>query len=101
MLSGVPLIRKKESIEAHALSMPLVINKTTGKKFGKSEGGAVWLDENKTSAFEMYQFWLNVGDLDVEDYLKIYTLLSKEEIEALISRHKEAPGLRSAQKQLA
>jgi tyrosyl-tRNA synthetase len=101
MLSGVPLIRKKEEIEAHAMSMPLVINKTTGKKFGKSEGGAIWLDENKTSAFEMYQFWLNTGDLDVEDYLKIYTLLPKETIESLLAQHREAQELRLAQKRLA
>jgi tyrosyl-tRNA synthetase len=101
MLSGVPLIRKRENREAHAMSIPLVINKTTGKKFGKSEGGAIWLDENKTSVYKMYQFWLNQGDADVEDYLKIYTLLSKEEIDAVMDDHRQLPESRGAQKRLA
>jgi tyrosyl-tRNA synthetase len=80
MLSGVPLIRKKINKEVHAASMPLVINKSTGKKFGKSEEGAVWLDAAKTSVYKFYQFWLNVDDAGVEEYLKIYTLLNKDEI---------------------
>ncbi len=101
MLSGVPLIRKREGIEAHALSMPLVINKATGKKFGKSEDGAVWLDAKRTSPFKFYQFWINADDMGVEDYLKIYTELDKEQIDQLMAEHRENPGLRLAQKKLA
>jgi tyrosyl-tRNA synthetase len=101
MLSGVPLIRKKEGKEAHAMSMPLVINKSTGKKFGKSEEGAVWLDEQKTSAFKFYQFWLNAGDLDAIDYLKIFTLLDKNEINSLSEEMNSNAAVRSAQKRLA
>lgn len=101
MLSGVALIRKKGSAEAHALSMPLVVNKQTGQKFGKSEAGAVWLDPTKTSSTQFYQFWINVDDADVEDYLKIFTLLSKEQIEQVMVEHKSEPADRKAQKMLA
>ena len=101
MLSGVPLIRKKENAEVHAFSTPLVINKTTGKKFGKSEDGAVWLDENLTSPYKFYQFWLNVDDEGVADYLKIYTLLSKEEIERVLVEFEADRAGRLAQKTLA
>jgi tyrosyl-tRNA synthetase len=101
MLSGVPLIRKREAAEAHALSMPLVINKTTGRKFGKSEEGAIWLDGSKTTPFKFYQFWINVDDDSAIDYLKIYTLLSKEAIEKLSSDFENDRGSRSAQKALA
>jgi tyrosyl-tRNA synthetase len=101
MLSGVALIRKKDNDEAHALSMPLVVNKTTGKKFGKSEGGAVWLDPAKTSPSQFYQFWINSDDADVEDYLKIFTFLSREEIENLMSEQKKNPQDRPAQTALA
>jgi tyrosyl-tRNA synthetase len=101
MLSGVPLIRKKENQEAHAFSMPLVINKQTGRKFGKSEEGAVWLDPAKTSPFKFYQFWINADDESVEDYLKIYTLMSKEEIENLIGEFSQNTADRAAQKALA
>jgi tyrosyl-tRNA synthetase len=101
MLSGVSLIRKKESIDVHALSMPLVIDKSTGRKFGKSEDGAVWLDAKKTTVFKFYQFWYNVGDDDVEDYLKIFTLLNKEQIQELVTKHYTNPAKRVAQKQLA
>jgi tyrosyl-tRNA synthetase len=101
MLSGVPLIRKKENQEVHAVSTPLVINKTTGKKFGKSEEGAVWLDPNKTSVTQFYQFWINCDDEGVEDYLKIYTELGKEEIDGLMVMHRENPGARVAQQRLA
>lgn len=100
-LSGVEMIRKSEAAEAHVWSSPLVINKATGKKFGKSEGGAVWLDENKTSVFKYYQFWLNADDEGVIDYLKIYTLLEKDEIDRLEAATKENPGAREAQKALA
>lgn len=101
MLSGVPLIRKKENAEAHALSAPLVINRATGKKFGKSEEGAVWLDENMTSVYSFYQFWLNADDEGVIDYLKIYTLLTKEEIEHIAQEFENNRAARLAQKTLA
>ena len=101
MISGVPLIRKKENAEAHAFSMPLVIDKTTGKKFGKSEEGAVWLDESKTSVYKFYQFWLNADDEGVEDYLKVYTLLSKDEIEKIMVEFISDKAGRLAQKTLA
>lgn len=101
MLSGVPLIRKKENREVHAFSMPLVINRQTGRKFGKSEEGAVWLDPDRTSPFKFYQFWINVDDDVTEDYLKIYTLLNREEIEKLLEKFKQNPADRAAQKVLA
>ena len=101
MLSGVPLIRKKENQEVHALSMPLVINKSTGKKFGKSEEGAVWLDGAKTSPYKFYQFWLNLDDDGVEDYLKIYTELDKDAIDTIMQRFNEDRSIRLAQKTLA
>ncbi|MDO8591554.1 MAG: tyrosine--tRNA ligase [bacterium] len=101
MLSGVPLIRKKEGVQVHALSMPLVVNKATGTKFGKSEGGAIWLDPTKTSPTQFYQFWINVDDGDVEDYLKVFTLLPREEIEQAMKTHQDSPDMRSAQKILA
>ena len=101
MLSGVPLIRKKEGAEVHAFSMPLVINKATGVKFGKSEAGAVWLDPAKTTPTQFYQFWINVDDADAEDYLKVYTMLPKEEIEHVLEAHQANPKERFAQKRLA
>jgi tyrosyl-tRNA synthetase len=101
MLSGVALIRKKEAKEAHALSMPLVVNKATGKKFGKSEDGAVWLDANKTTLFKFYQFWINASDEDVENYLKIFTLMPKDEIELVMQEQHAHPADRTAQKILA
>jgi tyrosyl-tRNA synthetase len=101
MLSGVSLIRKKESREVHALSMPLVIDKTTGRKFGKSEAGAIWLDPSKTSVYKFYQFWFNAGDADVIDYLKIFTLLDRDEIEQIAVQQIEDPAARTAQKKLA
>jgi tyrosyl-tRNA synthetase len=101
MLSGVPLIRKKLSKEVHALSMPLVINKLTGKKFGKSEEGAIWLDGKKTSPYKFYQFWLNVDDENVEDYLKIYTDITKDDFDALMSEFSNNKSARLAQKTLA
>lgn len=100
-IAGVDLIRRMEGGEAHVYSTPLVINKATGKKFGKSEDGAVWLDPAKTSVYKFYQFWLNVDDEGVIDYAKIYTLLTREELEALGERHAANPGAREAQKALA
>lgn len=101
MLSGVALIRKKEAKEVQALSMPLVVDKATGRKFGKSEAGAIWLDPAKTTPTQFYQFWVNVDDADAEDYLKIFTLLSKEEIEQIMAQQKTDPSKRNAQKRLA
>jgi tyrosyl-tRNA synthetase len=101
MLSGVALVRKKESKEVQALSMPLVVDKSTGRKFGKSEAGAIWLDAKKTSVYKFYQFWYNVGDEDAADYLKIFTLLPKDEIDSLESQQKQDPASRPAQKRLA
>lgn len=101
ILSGVALIRKKEGQEVHAFSMPLVINQTTGVKFGKSEAGAVWIDPAMTSPSQFYQFWINSSDDHVGDYLKIFTLLSKEEIEQIMSEHKISPASRHAQTVLA
>lgn len=100
-IAGVDLLRRMDGTEAHVYSTPLVINKATGVKFGKSEGGAIWLDEALTSVYRFYQFWLNLDDEGVIDYVKIYTLLSKEEIEALEENHRANPGARSAQKRLA
>lgn len=101
MLSGASLIRKKESAEAHALSMPLVVDKATGQKFGKSEAGAVWLDPQKTTSTQFRQFWIETGDDDVEKHLKIFTLLSRSEIEKVMENHKVDPSHRAAQKLLA
>ncbi len=98
--AGVELIRKKLGKEAYAFTMPLVTDKA-GKKFGKSEGNALWLDRNKTSSYELYQFLVNVEDEMVIDYLKIYTFLSKEEIEKIEAEHKLHPELRLAHKTLA
>lgn len=100
-VAGVEMIRKLEGAEAHVWTCPLMINKATGKKFGKTEGGAIWLNEEKTSVYKFYQFWLNVDDEGVFDYMKIYTLLSKDEIEGVQQRAIENPGAREAQKVLA
>ncbi len=100
-IAGVDLIRRITGDEAHVWSAPLIINKTSGKKFGKSEEGAVWLDANMTSVYKFYQFWLNVDDAGVEDYMKVYTLLGKDEIDAVMAEFKANPGERKAQKTLA
>ena len=101
LVSGVELIRKKENAEVYAMTAPLLINKSTGRKFGKSEGGAVWLDENKTSVYKFYQFWLNVDDKSAIEYMKIFTILDRDTIEAIAENHAVNPGARSAQKVLA
>lgn len=98
--SGVELIRKKIGKEAYGLTMPL-ITKADGTKFGKSEGGAIWLDKEKTSSYELYQFLLNSEDSKVIDYLKRLTFLSREEIEELEKSNQEEPHLRKAHKALA
>lgn len=100
-LSGVELVRKARGEEVHVITLPLIINKATGKKFGKSEEGAVWLDPQKTSPFKFYQFWLNVDDEGLEGYLKIYTERSREDIEKIMADHKANPSLRPGQKVLA
>ena len=101
LLSGVELIRKKENAEVYAMTAPLLINKSTGRKFGKSEGGAVWLDETKTSVYKFYQFWLNVDDESAIEYMKIFTMLDRDTIEAIAENHAVNPSARSAQKVLA
>ena len=98
--AGIDLIRKKTGKEAYGFTMPL-ITKKDGTKFGKSEGNAIWLDINKTSSYEMYQFFINTEDEMVIDYLKKLTFLSKEEIEEIEKVHNEKPELRIAHKKLA
>ena len=98
--AGIDLIRKSTGDEVYGFTMPLVTD-SQGRKFGKSEGNALWLDKEKTSSYELYQFFVNVEDCMVIDYLKIYTFLSKEEIEELEVKHKEHPELREAHKALA
>ena len=100
LTSGSDLIHKVEGKAVHLLATPLITN-SDGKKFGKSEGNAVWLDSELTSPYAFYQFWLNVEDADVIDRLKVFTFLSKAEIEALAEQVKSAPHLREAQRALA
>jgi tyrosyl-tRNA synthetase len=100
-ITGVDLLRRIEGAEAHVWSTPLVINKTTGVKFGKSEAGAIWLDPTKTTPTQFYQFWINVDDAGAPDYLKIYSLLDRETIESIRAEHEQNPGARIAQKRLA
>lgn len=98
--TGTELIRRIGKGKGYALTCPL-ITKSDGTKFGKSEGGNVWLDANRTSPYKFYQYWLNTSDEDAEKYIKIFTFLSQETIEALIETHKEAPHQRALQKRLA
>ena len=98
--TGTELIRRMNGGEAYALTCPL-ITKADGGKFGKTESGNVWLDRRYTSPYKFYQFWLNVSDDDAKKYIKIFTMLSKEEIDALIAEHEQAPHLRILQKRLA
>lgn len=100
-IAGVDLIRRISGNEAHVWTGPLVVNKSTGVKFGKTEGGAIWLDSDLTSIYKFYQFWLNVDDEGVSDYLKIYTLLNKEEHAAVMVEFEQDKGSRHAQKTLA
>ena len=99
--SGIHLIRRLEGATADAWSTPLVIDPVTGRKFGKSEGNAIWLDAGKTSIFDFYQFWLNQPDEAVEKLLKIYTLLMPEEVEAVMKGQAEHPERRAAHRALA
>ena len=98
--TGIELIKKILGKEAYGFTMPLILD-STGKKFGKSEGNALWLDKNKTSSYELYQYLINTDDSMVEHYLKVFTFLTPDEIEDLVSKHNEAPHLRLAQKKLA
>ena len=100
IVTGTELIRRKGGGEAYAVTTPL-IKKADGTKFGKTEGGNVWLDSKKTSPYKFYQYWLNASDADAENYIKIFTLKDKEEIYRLIEEHKEAEYLRKLQKSLA
>ena len=98
--TGTELIRRKASGEAFAMTCPL-ITKADGGKFGKTESGNIWLDAQRTSPYKFYQFWLNTSDTDAEKYIKIFTLLDKETIDELISKHREEPHLRLLQKTLS
>jgi tyrosyl-tRNA synthetase len=100
IVTGTELIRRKAGGEAYAVTTPL-IKKADGTKFGKTESGSVWLDPEKTSPYAFYQFWLNASDTDAANYIRIFTLKSKEEIEALEAQHAEAPHLRVLQKAIA
>ena len=100
IVTGTELIRRKAGGEAYALTCPL-ITKADGSKFGKTESGNVWLDPEKTSPYQFYQFWLNVSDEDADKYIKIFTLLGKKDIDDLIAEHKTAPHERLLQKRLA
>src|ERR1035437_278527 len=100
ILSGVDLIHKRLGKQVYAIGMPLITD-SAGKKFGKSEGNAIWLDPKKTSPFKFYQFWINLPDTDIEKYLKVYTFLPVAEIGALMELHSRKPGDRQAQETLA
>ncbi len=98
--TGTELVRRKAGGKAYAMTCPLV-TKADGTKFGKTEGGNVWLDKERTSPYKFYQYWLNASDEDAENYVKIFTFLTKEEVEGLITEHKEAPHMRLLQKRVA
>ena len=98
--TGIELIKKIENKEAYGFTMPLILD-AVGNKFGKSEGNALWLDINKTSSYELYQYLINTDDIKVEEYLKVFTFLTKEEIDSVMKKHNEAPHLRIGQKRLA
>jgi len=100
IVTGTELIRRKGGGEAYAVTTPL-IKKADGTKFGKTAGGSIWLDAEKTSPYQYYQYWLNASDEDAANFIKIFTLKTKEEIEAIIAEHAEAPHLRILQKALA
>ncbi len=98
--TGTELVRRKENGKAYAITCPL-ITKADGTKFGKTEGGNIWLDKERTSPYKFYQYWLNASDDDAENYIKIFTFLSREEIDFLIEEHKQAPHLRVLQNKIA
>ena len=98
--TGTELVRRKASGKAYAITCPL-ITKADGTKFGKTEGGNIWLDKSRTSPYKFYQYWLNASDQDAESYIKIFTFLSQDEINTLVEAHKEAPHLRVLQNRIA
>ena len=98
--TGTELIRRKAGGKAYAITCPL-ITKADGTKFGKTEGGNIWLDKARTSPYKFYQYWLNASDADAENYIKIFTFLTKDEIESLITEHRAEPHLRLLQKRIA
>jgi tyrosyl-tRNA synthetase len=98
--TGTELVRRKASGKAYAITCPL-ITKADGTKFGKTEGGNIWLDKSRTSPYKFYQYWLNASDEDAERYIKIFTFLSEDEINSLIEEHKQAPHLRVLQNRIA
>jgi len=98
--TGIDLISKKTDKKVYGFTMPLILD-STGKKFGKSEGNALWLDKSKTSSYELYQYLINTEDSKVEEYLKVFTFLTKKEIEKVIKEHNKEPEKRIAQKELA
>ena len=98
--TGTELVRRKAGGKAYAITCPL-ITKADGTKFGKTEGGNIWLDKARTSPYKFYQYWLNASDADAENYIKIFTFLTKDEIESLITEHRAAPHLRLLQKRIA
>lgn len=98
--SGIHLIKRLENAKADAYSCPLVIDKVTGRKFGKSEGNAVWLDSTKTSVFDFYQFWLNQSDDDLDRFFKMYTIVEQDELNEILAKHNENPSARFGQKEL-
>lgn len=98
--SGIHLIKRLENAKADAYSCPLIIDKVSGRKFGKSEGNAVWLDSEKTSIFDFYQFWLNQSDDALEDYFKYFTFVTPEELDEILAKHNENPSARYGQKRL-
>ena len=101
IISGVDLVRRKHAASVYALTTPIVTDKTTGKKFGKSEGNAVWLDPDQTSPFSFYQFWINVSDENASDYLKLFSFLPLTDIARLLEKHTAEPHERYAQRALA
>jgi tyrosyl-tRNA synthetase len=101
MVAGVDLIRRIKKTTAHVFTVPLVIDTITGKKFGKSEGNAIWLDATKTSPYQFFQFWYNVDDVNVEEYLKLFTTISLNEISDIMNIHIDSPEKRTAQSSLA
>ena len=98
--TGTELVRRKANGKAYAITCPL-ITKADGTKFGKTEGGNIWLDKERTSPYKFYQYWLNASDEDAANYIKIFTFLSREEIDSLIEQHKQAPNLRVLQNKIA
>ncbi len=100
-IAGVDLVRRYNGQEVHVFSTPLIIDKTTGKKFGKSEGGAIWLDSKLTSPYKFYQFWFNLDDEGIEDYIKVYTEINKLDLDNLMAEFNQSKHERKAQKYLA